>query len=686
MNVTQRILLHVLGGAIAVTAIVATVTYRQVFKMAERQILDHVDTYATERLRREEAQLRTAYMRLDTVRGMFLYRDAMAIPGDIESRWNRQVRRFPDGGWRSEQEMGDPSLWGHRDLHPSPRQMHRLLNALDICRELMPAWVDEFHSVYFSFPGSACVGYNPSQLDWVWETPSDYPLEEQDWYYGARPEHNPSLDFVWTSIYPDPISGIPFATLMTPIMHDGEFVCTLAHDMQLERLFSEVIRSDYEGAVHMIVREDGVIIAHPQLRDEILASEGQLTAQGSGLPSLSRLFDMIAAQKGVRAGGFEPTSQSYFFANRVDLPGCNWYFITTIPQSEIKANAVQLTRWVWVSGLLSLAMLLGAFSLVLRRQLSRPLNDLTRAASAVRDGATMVPDIPARADELGSLASTFREMNEKVLARERELRQLNADLEKRVADRTVELKRINRRLEDALRTEKELGELRANFVSLVSHEFRTPLEVILTSSDILSRYLARLSEDKRQHHLDTIQESVKRMRGMMEDVLLLGRVEAGKLQFKPETMDVSKFCHRVIDEWMSINTHRCPIELQLEGDVSDAKADESLLRHICGNLLSNAIKFSPDGSLVIFRFSREGNEGVLTVTDHGRGIPNTDLKRLFQSFQRGSNVSDTPGTGLGLMIVKKCVDIHGGSITVESEEGRGATFTVKLPLFGDKKL
>lgn len=246
--------------------------------------------------------------------------------------------------------------------------------------------------------------------------------------------------------------------------------------------------------------------------------------------------------------------------------------------------------------------------------------------------------------------------------------------------------RVQHELERTLEREREVSDLRANFVSLVSHEFRTPLEVILTSSDILDRYFERLDPARRKTYLRTIHDSVKRMGSMMEDVLLLGRVEEGRLQFRPDPIDLAAFCRRMTDEMHSATMHKCPIRLRMEGSLSEARADESLVRHIIANLLSNASKYSPQGTPVEFSISRDGDDAVIAVADRGRGIPAADRERLFQSFQRGSNVSDTPGTGLGLMIVKKCVEIHGGSIAIESEEDRGATFTVRLPLFAAPEL
>lgn len=235
--------------------------------------------------------------------------------------------------------------------------------------------------------------------------------------------------------------------------------------------------------------------------------------------------------------------------------------------------------------------------------------------------------------------------------------------------------------ERALTREREVSELRANFVSVVSHEFRTPLEVILTSSDILARYLDRLSPEKRDHYFQTIRASVKRMGGMMEDVLLLGRVEAGKLAFSQEPIDLAILCRRIVDEMQSATSQRCPIELTLLGSFHGARGDESLLHHVFVNLLSNAVKYSPAGAPVTVRVERSGANAIFNIIDQGRGIPAADCARLFQSFQRGSNVSDTPGTGLGLLIAKRCVEIHGGSMTLASKEGVGTRLVVTLPLF-----
>ena len=257
-------------------------------------------------------------------------------------------------------------------------------------------------------------------------------------------------------------------------------------------------------------------------------------------------------------------------------------------------------------------------------------------------------------------------------------------LRRQVRLRTATIAAREAELRTALAREQELGALKTSFVSLVSHEFRTPLNVIVTSADILSRYLERLPAEERAEHLASIQGSVKRMSGMMEDVLLLGKFESGMQKFQPEEIHLASWCRRFVDEMQSATSARCPLALTLADFPPVVRADESLLRHILANLVSNAAKYSPEGATVNLRVFHEGSDAVFRVEDHGIGIPEVDRPRLFEAFQRGSNAGHISGTGLGLVVVKRGVEMHGGSVEFASEEGRGTTFTVRLPLFASE--
>lgn len=258
--------------------------------------------------------------------------------------------------------------------------------------------------------------------------------------------------------------------------------------------------------------------------------------------------------------------------------------------------------------------------------------------------------------------------------------ELNASLEARVAERTQELAAAKEDLDRALSQERELSELKTRFVSLVSHEFRTPLGVTMSAVEVLRHYRDRITNEKHEELLEDIHSATLQMSGLMEQVLLLGRAEAGKLEWRPTQIDLPDLCAKLVDESLLATHHRCPVRFIAQGDFSDALMDAALLRHILGNLLSNAVKYSPEGSPIDFSLQREENQAIIVIQDHGIGIPAADQGRLYEAFHRASNVGETPGTGLGLLLVKRCVQLHHGSIHMQSQERVGTTFTLRLPL------
>ena len=262
-------------------------------------------------------------------------------------------------------------------------------------------------------------------------------------------------------------------------------------------------------------------------------------------------------------------------------------------------------------------------------------------------------------------------------------------LRRQVRAQTVKLTLTNERLKVSeaelianLANAKEVSDLKSNFVSMVSHEFRTPLAVILSSTELLRNHLARLNEETRRTQMDNIVQSTQVMSGMIDEVLLLGKVEGGRMVCAPVDLNLASFAAVLVDESLSATKHRCAIQLTVANDLpGHSKGDPALLRYIFSNLLSNAVKYSPEGSTVDFTISRDGHEAVCRIRDRGIGIPEEDRTRLFEAFHRAGNVGQRTGTGLGLVIVKSCVDLHQGSIEVDSIEHAGTTVIVRLPLF-----
>ncbi|MGD2179567.1 GAF domain-containing protein [Lusitaniella coriacea] len=237
-----------------------------------------------------------------------------------------------------------------------------------------------------------------------------------------------------------------------------------------------------------------------------------------------------------------------------------------------------------------------------------------------------------------------------------------------------------------LEQEKDLNELKSRFVSMTSHEFRTPLSVISSSAGLIQDYGDRVSTEKRQKHLNRIQSSVKHMTQLLEDVLAINRAESDRLEFRPTAIDIVEFCRDLVEELQQSSPQHAIIFQTHEIEIAHKDAqfcytyiDEKLLRQILTNLLSNAIKYSPQGGTIDLNYTHNNRQLTFEVRDRGIGIPIEDQERLFESFYRAENVGAIPGTGLGLTIVKKCVDLHQGEISVKSEPGKGTTFIVILP-------
>jgi PAS domain S-box-containing protein len=241
-------------------------------------------------------------------------------------------------------------------------------------------------------------------------------------------------------------------------------------------------------------------------------------------------------------------------------------------------------------------------------------------------------------------------------------------------------KQVEHDIRMALTREKELSELKTRFISMASHEFRTPLTTIQASAESIDRYRHKWTEEKIHTTLNRIQNSVKHMTQLLNDVLILGKADAGKLEFKPTLLNLEEFCPDVVEELQLKATPMERVKFTKTGDYTQVYADEKLLRHILVNLLSNALKYSPSDSPVNFNLMEQSGMVVFQIQDRGIGIPVADQKQLFESFHRASNIGNIAGTGLGLSIVKRSVEAHGGNITVASEVGVGTLFTVSLPL------
>ncbi|WP_119067923.1 ATP-binding protein [Aggregatilinea lenta] len=241
-------------------------------------------------------------------------------------------------------------------------------------------------------------------------------------------------------------------------------------------------------------------------------------------------------------------------------------------------------------------------------------------------------------------------------------------------------KELERQLRQTLEHERELARIRARFISMASHEFRTPLAVIQATSDILRKYEHRLTPEQKEEEFQRISAAIRGMIELLDDVLTISRGEVGSFSFEPETLDLVVFCQSLVEEYQRTLGTGHEMVFEHNGQRTQLVADARHLRHMLGNLLSNAIKYSPSGSAITCSLAFTPQSAIIRVADQGIGIPQEDVARLFQSFYRAGNVGEVPGTGLGLVIARQSAELHGGTIAVDSVEGEGTTFIITLPL------
>jgi len=237
---------------------------------------------------------------------------------------------------------------------------------------------------------------------------------------------------------------------------------------------------------------------------------------------------------------------------------------------------------------------------------------------------------------------------------------------------------------ETLEQERELTQLKADFVAMASHELRTPLTIIRMATELLEKYDDQLTAAKRAQHFERIHAAIAAMLHLLDEVLLLGKVDSDGLRYEPAPLDVADYCKEVIATLKLTTNSNHRIRFHCSQPQMQGELDQALVHHILTNLLSNAIKYSPDQGSVWLNVSCKGDQISFQVKDEGIGIPPQDQQHLFETFYRAKNVGKIQGTGLGLAIVRKCVELHQGQIHVESEVGIGTTFNVTLPRFSQQ--
>ena len=441
MTITRRILWQVALATGLVIAVGTAVTYRLVFAATERQGVTHLSDYVKERALAEQRSLGLVEQNLELTRSLFLKRTALPPPADLEVRWNARNELHPDGAWRTRRTVSDgtnsATMWIRTNAPVTPELKARLLRSEEILNDLLLGWRDTFVSLYFIFPEQVNIGFDLRISQWIWDAKADYDTCAPYFFDQATPQKNPARRIVWSQSAREPVSQKPYVSVTAPIYRGDHFIGTVGHDIALGELLANTARSGIPDATHYLFRRDGKLIANPALEQRILDTQGAFSLQDSGDARLAELFAAVSGHRDEHLTGYLPAGNSYFAASV--LHGPDWFFVTLMPRASLRAQAVRSAQAVLWTGLAMLALALGVFAVILRRQIARPLAELARATSQMSAGDTSFSLKPDSDDELGRLGAAFNAMARNVAERDAALRQEKNSLEHRVAERTAEL-------------------------------------------------------------------------------------------------------------------------------------------------------------------------------------------------------------------------------------------------------
>ncbi len=720
-----------MGVRIAVVIALTTLaSYLHLLDSVRTEALERLEGYVRERSQREQSIFMLARDN-QAVLAKALEEKLRAAGEAPDARFERLFAQLPDGTVRSRLEGFDgtrmPCVFIPKGVALDGELRQRILASYDVVAQYGPAFHTRFTDTFITLPEGPLILYWPSSPTWCQDAEPDFSVIALDFFPGSRPENNPKREMTWSAIFADTVANSWVVVASTPLDVDGRHVATLSHDVLLKELMARVTGDRLPGAYNLLFRDDGQLIAHPELDMEGATAPYDILGVGAppgdkptplGAPERRAHLRRIVEQVKARAPGEHvvelPGHGEYLGVERLEGPG--WNFVTVMPRGEVSQPAFHAARYVLLFGVASLLLELGIMFWVLREQITRPLLAFTQATARVASGDFQVELNTSRRDELGQLARAFWFMSNEVQRREEALRQANEGLEQRVEQRTRELKEVHQKLVEAAR---QAG--MAEIASSVLHNVGNVLNSVITSAQIARERVvgSRLEQVGRvasmlgTHQTDLANFLVKDERGQhvvpflerlgkhlvderQEIVSMLDEVgrytehigTIVKLQqgyAKPPLVQEPVQLAELMEDALGINAaalsrHGVAVERQL-ASVPPVMTDKHKVLMILVNLISNArhaLHAVPVGqkrlTVVLDRPSED--RVVLEVRDNGVGIEPELLTRIFQ---HGFTTRED-GHGFGLHSSALAAQDLGGSLEAHSEgPGRGATFKLVLP-------
>ena len=701
-----------MGVRIAVIIALATLcSYLHIFNSLRDEALVQLTRNVTERSQREQALFVLAEDNHAAMKTALVERLRTMSQEEVDARFDRLFAPRPDGTIRNRRELFDgtrmPGVFIPPGVTIDADFRRRMLAAYEVTAQYAPAFHVRFATTGIYLPEGAIAGYWPEGANYFQDLEPTFPLKDFEYFTLGLAANNPRRESAWTSIYEDPPSQTWMVTVATPVDVDGRHVGTISHDLLLNELMARTINNHIPGAYNILFRDDGQIIAHPEMK--MRSGEGAYNIlNNTGHPDDPAAYAGTAQERAHLRAIFERLKNHPSDQLVLDFPeygellgvarlnGPDWTLVTVLPENVVSAAAFRAARYILGFGVVSLLLELAIMYWVLKQQITRPLLDFTQATTRVEAGEFEVTLDTSRADELGQMASAFQRMAGEIHRREEALRQANEGLEQRVELRTRELQEIHRQF---VETARQVG--RAEIATNVLHNVGNVLNSVLTSTLLARERLGslklesveKLSELLEQHRnelpafltqdergknvLPFLRRLGKYMQTEREEIhTLLGDVSRHtehigaivKLQQRyartPQQLHEPVNLGELVEDALRINQaalgrHAVKVEREL-AEVPIAVTEKHKVLMILVNLISNA-KYAMDSvpeeqrRLTVRLVSPAPGRIHIEVRDNGVGIAPEMLTRIFQNgfttreeghgFGLHSSAAGGPGAG-----------------------------------------
>ena len=671
---------------VGVVGLSALVSYLHLNSNLERQVKEQLERYIIERGQKESSLFLLAEENHRLFKSDFLAQFSASEGEDPFDEFNELFEPVEDGTLRIRPEFfidenaegSNGARWmtgiiGRDTAKVVDAELRRLsVLSNEMLMDYGPAWRSQFPDLYVSTPHNAVIVYWPEQ-PWGSDISADVDLNQEEWVYIANIENNQLRETSWTGSYYDIGSDQFLVSVATPVDYQGEHLITIGNDILLNDLVKRTLNDSLEGTHNIIFREDGRLIAHPSLMDEIKDRDGYINVSEVEDDSLQRTFDLVkATAENDRTVALNREGDEFLAVTKIEGP--DWYFVTVYPKSLLAGFAFESARFVLIAGLTAICVEVVLLFSVMKKKIAQPLDELNKATDRVAAGNFDVQLDDRRQDELGRLAHSFKSMTN-------QLQSSFVVLEQRVAERTAELKSAKEEADEANRAKSE-------FLANMSHELRTPLNGILGYTQILQRSGTLQKKDSKG--IEIISQCGNHLLNLINDILDLSKIEARKMELHAHEFHFLSFLHSV-GEMCRIKAEQKGIDFEFlpELDLPEGIiADEKRLRQVLLNLLGNSIKFTESGKVSLIVKSQPISDRTpnlrkfrFQVSDTGVGMNEQQLESIFNPFEQVGDIKKQgEGTGLGLSISLQIVKMMGSKLEVSSKAGEGSTFWFDVEL------